>query len=182
MSTPNSTSSSLDQRKRNAFRFLVGFGLFMIGFYLFYVTAFFQNYLLLPLTTLYAMVSSVILNLLGFNTVAKADMLFNDAFSISIKAGCDAIQPIALYSAAVLTLPALFSQKIRGLLVGIPFLITVNLLRIISLFLIGIYMPSLFDFMHFEAWQVAFILIALSTLIYWIYWVSKQHKTDGSDL
>lgn len=109
-------------------------------------------------------------------------MLFNETFSISIKAGCDAIQPIALYCAAVLTLPARFSQKIRGILIGVPFLIGINLIRIMSLFLIGIYAPSLFDFMHFEAWQIAFILIALSTLIYWIYWVSKQRKTDGSDL
>ncbi|MBP7274150.1 MAG: archaeosortase/exosortase family protein [Saprospiraceae bacterium] len=134
----------------------------MLLFYGFYITPFFQNNILFPISCWDARVAAWVLQLFGQQTSAIGDVVQNTKFSISIKAGCDALQPIALFSVAMLAYPIAFRLKWKWLLLGIILLLLLNIVRIITLFLIGSYgNTTLFELFHFEIWQVTFIVFAL---------------------
>lgn len=53
-------------------------------------------------------------------------------------------------------------------------LFALNVGRIVSLFLTGIYFPKAFNVMHVEVWQVLFIIFAIGLWIFWIKWTKKR--------
>ncbi len=162
--------------------FLLVFGALMAVFYSIWITEFFKENIFNPVLHVNAKIASFLLNLLGYGTTAAGKEIFNERFTISVRRGCDAIEPTALFVSAVLSFPASVKKKLPGIAAGIMFLLTVNLIRIVSLFLTGIHAPSLFEVMHLEVWQVIFIVLALVCWVVWIQWVMKSksiHHVPG---
>lgn len=156
--------------------FLGIFALIMIVFYIFYLTPLYSDYVLAPWTRLNAWIGAGILSIFGFGTSSMGDTISSSDFTISVKQGCDAIEPTVLFIAGVLAFPAPWRNKWIGLPVGIAFLLAVNFIRILSLYLVGIWWPDGFEFMHIDFWQVLFILLAVLAWGYWIRWSSKKSK------
>ena len=153
---------------------LVVFGVLMSLFYAVWITEFFKENIFNHVLHINAIIASALLNLFGYGTVASGTDISSAQFSISVKRGCDAIEPIALFASAVLAFPATFQKKLPGIAIGVAFLLSVNMIRIISLFLTGLYAPAFFDIMHMEVWQVVFILLALVCWIIWIRWSQQK--------
>jgi exosortase H (IPTLxxWG-CTERM-specific) len=153
--------------------FVLGFAVLMILFYIFWLSDFSQNIIQPKVVSVNAKLSSLILNIFGMRTKADQALLSSSAFSVSIARGCDAIEAMALYASALLSFPAGWRSKIAGFFVGIALLFVLNIARIISLFLTGIYFPKAFEIMHVEVWQVLFILFAIGMWIFWIKWTRK---------
>ncbi len=123
------------------------------------------------LLSLYAKVSSVILNLLGQSTQVISSQISSASFAIDVKKGCDALAPMLLLTFGTLFFPAGWKDKVKGLLVGISLLALINTIRIVSLFLIGKYTnAAIFDLFHVDIWQIFFILFAL---LIWIRWLKN---------
>ena len=61
-------------------------------------------------------------------------------------------------------------QKGEGIALGILVLYALNLVRTVSLFLVGTYFPGLFDTAHYIVWQSLMILLAIGL---WLFWVEK---------
>nr|WP_262914175.1 exosortase/archaeosortase family protein [Portibacter lacus] len=121
---------------------------------------------------MYAKISNVFLNLLQQNTTANDGQIVSPEFSISIKKGCDAIAPMILYIFAIAFFPVHYMSKIKGILYGILILAVLNTIRIISLFLIGKYTNDyIFDIMHVDIWQIAFIIF---TVFIWVKWLQNS--------
>ncbi len=166
-------------RERNPIlRFVLLFALLMGLFYAFWLTTFFKEYIFTPVAELNAWMASGILNIFGMGTTVSGDLVNSSQFSIAIKRGCDAIEPIALYASAILAFPLAFSKKWKGLLYGALFLLVLNLVRVVSLFLTGVYFPTIFDSMHEEVWQVIFIIMAIVCWMIWIQYETKKMKLD----
>jgi exosortase H (IPTLxxWG-CTERM-specific) len=153
--------------------FVLGFAVLMILFYIFWLSDFSQTVFQPKVVSVNAKMSSWILNIFGMNTTADQALLSSSAFSVSIARGCDAIEAMALYASALLSFPARWKFKIPGFIAGIALLFVLNIARIISLFLTGIYFPKAFEIMHVEVWQVLFILFAIGMWIFWIKWTRK---------
>jgi exosortase H (IPTLxxWG-CTERM-specific) len=119
-----------------------------------------------------AWLSNGILNLLGQGThvsdvtIASA----SSSFAIAIKRGCDAVEPTWLLCAAILAFPGPWKRKIAGMLVGIVVLQLLNLVRIVSLYLVGSRCPSMFPSMHLEVWPALFIVVAIALFVGWKGW------------
>src|SRR4030042_301593 len=146
--------------------FLLVFVVLMCLFYVFVAfTPYYNNKLLPSYHHLIAKMSGGILWLLGQGTTAEGVSVFSPRFSIKIIRGCDAVESTALFICAVLAFPAPFSRKVLGIIAGTLLLGILNLVRIVSLFLIGVYFPSIFDFMHIDTWQAIFIFFAVIFLI-----------------
>ena len=160
--------------RKTVFLFLAIFIGLMAIFYFIWVTDYFQNNFLIKIAELNARLASSFLNLFGYNTVAFNDIIKSPTFSISIKKGCDGIEPTFLLVSAIAAFPIRFGVKWQGMLLGLVFLIVMNFVRIISLFLIGIYFPSAFEFMHIEFWQVFFMILAILTWLVWVQWAFKK--------
>ena len=165
---------SLWSQKRPVLFFVLGFGVLLAVFFVFINSVFFTTRINSHILSANAWVSSVILNLFGLHTKVSGDILYTPAFSITVARGCDAIEGIALFTAALLTFPAKLKNKLVGLVIGIVFLFGLNLIRIISLFLTGLFIPKAFPLMHEDIWQGLFIFCVIGIMIFWIRWSSKQ--------
>lgn len=150
---------------------------FLIGAFVFYIItdmAWFENVRQVVLDV-FASISSRFLSILGYGTIAQKGNVSSDQFSVSIKEGCDALAPIILYALATLLYPTSWNYRIKGWFWGILTLFLLNVVRIVSLFMIGIHIPQMFDVIHFDIWQVLFIVCA-ATL--WMYWVSHSSMLE----
>ena len=127
-----------------------------------------------PILDLYSSISAGILNIFGFGVDARGSLLSSTSFSVSIEEGCDAIAPAILYAISVLIFPIAWSLRWKGFLFGLLAIAILNIIRIISLYLIGVYVPSLFEFMHVEFWQAVFIVFTVGLWIYWMRWSTNS--------
>ena len=126
-----------------------------------------------PLLNLYATISNGILNILGQSTRASAESIYSSDFSIQIKKGCDAIAPMILYTLSILFFPVAFTKKPKGIFIGIALLFLLNIFRIVTLYLTGKYIPSIFELMHTDIWQILFIVF---TLYLWLVWLRSVNQ------
>ena len=167
--------------KKPVFQFV---GLFALLMGLFYACTFIpalQKSLLPGLQRVNAVVSTVILNLFGEGARSSETSITSSRYAINIAHGCDAIEPIALFVAAVLAFPTRFSPKLPGLLTGTIILALLNLVRIVSLFYTGIYWPAAFETMHVDVWQPAFIVLSLFFWVLWALWATKPQPAAATD-
>ena len=89
---------------------------------------------------------------------------------MDIVAECTAVGPLVLFIGAVAAYPSPLRAKSLGVLLGLVVLSAVNLVRIISLFLIGSAYPEYLEVAHLLVWQTAIILFAI---ILWLFWVER---------
>lgn len=153
--------------------FSIYFIVSIIIFYIIIRADYFKSELHPSLINLNAQISGFALNMLGQNTVCTNSIVSSNLFSVDIRRGCDAIEPIILFVSAVTAFPTSISKKLVGVFVGIIVLFSINILRIICLFLTGVYVESLFEIMHVDIWQYLFIFFAILLCLFWIQWSSK---------
>jgi exosortase H (IPTLxxWG-CTERM-specific) len=174
-------SEKLKSRWRSRYPVLLFLGLFalLMGvFYIILLSQWFTVHINPYILSANANLSVMLLNLFGQQTQAFSETIFSQSFSISIARGCDAIEAMGLFSCALLAFPARWKAKVTGLIIGIVLLFVLNIIRIVSLFLAGVYYPSLFDMIHLEVWQVIFILIALVLWMIWLRYVALPGKPN----
>ncbi len=169
--------------KRPIFQFVGLFVVLLIGFYLLTFLPAMNKDFLPGYMRLNARMSAAALNLFGEKAHAEDTMVQSSRYSVDIRHGCDAIEPSALFIAAVLAFPAKFLLKLPGLLAGTLVLSLINLFRIVTLFYTGIHFPGSFEFMHEDVWQSLFVLLALVMWVLWAWWATgppqpKPHVAD----
>jgi exosortase H (IPTLxxWG-CTERM-specific) len=155
-------------------RFTALFLLFAAVFYLLTALPAYVNWVLAPYLALNAKISAALLRCLGEVASCQGSHLASPRFVLEIRAGCDALEPAALFSAAVLAFPAPLLHKLKGLAVGILGLLLINFARILSLYYIGIHRPALFDVVHASIWQPLFVLLVG---VFWLLW-AVQGRTE----
>ena len=159
------------QGKSPVFIFLLKFLAVMVPFYIVFYTSFFQDKILYGWNVLNTSVASFVLNIFGAGTSAVDNTLVGGGSAIEIYEGCDGIEPTMLLIAGIIAFPAKMRSKVRGVLFGGAFLLGVNFIRIITLYLANVHWPAGFDFLHLEFWQMFFIILAILT---WIFWIRKS--------
>jgi exosortase H (IPTLxxWG-CTERM-specific) len=123
-----------------------------------------------PLAMAFASVGGFMLNLLSFKATASGTLLQVEGFAAKIDDVCTGIFVVAMYLAAVLAYPSLAKEKLKGMLLGASVILSLNLIRVISLVSIGRYFPSFFETAHLLIWQSLIIFFAL---LAWIYWTKR---------
>jgi len=171
----SSATGSWFGRNKVVLRFGLTFGLVTAIYYVLALTPWVDGDLFPAYLRANAWVSNTLLNWLGQSCQADGTTIRSPQFAITIKRGCDALEPSWLFCAAVLAFPATWSSRLLGMIVGVTAILTLNLVRIVSLYFIGIHIPGLFETMHLEVWPVLFILVAL---LLWIAWVSRNRRTS----
>jgi exosortase/archaeosortase family protein len=123
-----------------------------------------------------AQVGARVLRLLGQEAVADGAQIVSPRFAIEIRRGCDAIEPSAVFLSALIAFPAAIRTKIPGAVIGAVLLAVVNIIRIVSLFLVGVHYPSAFQVLHVDVWQAMFIFLAI---LLWVLWASWALRSAG---
>jgi exosortase H (IPTLxxWG-CTERM-specific) len=123
-----------------------------------------------PFTAGIARASGVALNLLGQHVTQNGTILRNARFAVNIRNGCNGVEAMLIFLAAVLAFPASWRSRITGLVLGTIAIQIVNLIRVVALFLTGIYFPRIFDTSHTVIWQTIVILVGV---LLWIFWANR---------
>jgi len=106
--------------------------------------------------------------LLGAGGQTVGTIVTSKVFSAEIITECTAIFPIMIFLAAVIAYPSRWKQKLWGIVLGVPAIVFVNLIRLVSLFYIGYWFPSIFETAHLLVWQSLIIFFAV---LFWLVWV-----------
>jgi exosortase/archaeosortase family protein len=135
------------------------------------------------LTPLTGFLASVVQTLLAWNGVAAlrhdAVLYMPGGFAYEVAAGCTGLLPAAVVAVAIVASPATGTAKRRGLAVTVPFLLGVNLLRLVHLFYLGVYAPRLFARAHGFLWEGAMVLVSFGTWLAWSAWAARHARTAG---
>ncbi len=75
----------------------------------------------------------------------------------------------------VLALPVSLLSRVCFAFVGTLVLLAVNMIRIVSLFWVGVHFPKAMDTMHLDAWP-AFLVVAV--LICWLTWAHRTVRRE----
>jgi exosortase H (IPTLxxWG-CTERM-specific) len=129
-----------------------------------------QHYFYDPFTSLIASQAAWILKTIGLKVHASGITISGEGFSVKILANCNAIFEIMLFLSAVIAFPALLKEKLVGGILGSIFIYLLNLLRVVILFLIGVYSPQFFEETHIYVSQSIFIVMVA---MFWLFWVGK---------
>jgi len=123
-----------------------------------------------PYTTLVARMAAVVLGVLGEDISVRGCELVSPRFAVTIYNGCNGLITSLIFVAGVLAFPARWRARAIGVAVGLVLIQIINLVRIVSLFYIGMFLPHLFNEAHVFVWQS---VVILSGVALWIYWAHR---------
>ncbi len=124
-------------------------------------------------TLITAKLAARILTYLGMRVQANENSMAGLGFTVDIGPDCIAFYETFVFAAAIVSYPLRGKDKIAGVVLGVFAVWTTNLLRIIGLFLSGVYFPSVFELLHDHVAQAIFILFMV---VLWVLWVDKSTK------
>lgn len=96
----------------------------------------------------------------------------DNVFRYVIDEGCTATLIMATYAAAVIAYPSDRRSRVLGVATGIPVLLMVNVLRLVSLGWVGLHVRASFDAIHMYWWQVFFVAGTGLLWFAWVWWTS----------
>lgn len=122
--------------------------------------------------------SGGVLKALGNDITVSGTLVMSPRFSMQIVRGCDALEPAALFLAAVIAFPVSWRKKLVGALLGVVLIEGTNVIRMVSLYYVGVYWRKYFEMMHMEVWQAGFIVISVTFWAMWALWATRQPKQE----
>jgi len=156
--------------RRRQVLFLVVFGVLLAGSFTLLSVNWVNDHAVEPFTAGVARVSGAALRLLGQDVTLDGTVLRSPDFAVNIENGCNGVETMLIFMAAVLAFPASWRSRLAGLAIGLVAIQGVNLVRVVALFLTGAYLPGFFDASHTVIWQT---LVILSGVLLWLLWASR---------
>lgn len=157
-------------------RFLISFLVIQAVLFGAQLTPWGQEYFVIPWTNGLAHFCAQLVALVDPSAIANGKILRSAAngFAVSIEAGCNGIEATMVLLAAILAFPSTWKQKAWGLGIGFIAVQGLNVVRIISLFYLGQWNMTAFEWAHLYIWQA---LIMLDVLIVWLIWVRRINRS-----
>ena len=158
------------QRNRRELTFLILFAVLLGGSFTLVSVNWVNDHVIEPFTAGIARVSGATLDLLGQDVRMQGTIIRGSRFAVNIRNGCNGVEAMLIFLAAVLAFPAPWRARLLGLALGVVAIQAVNLVRVVALYLTGAYFPSFFDASHTVVWQTVVILFSV---MLWILWANR---------
>ena len=158
------------QRNRRELTFLILFAVLLGGSFTLISVNWVNDHVIEPFTAGIAEVSGATLDLLGQDVRMQGTIIRGRRFAVNIRNGCNGVEAMLIFLAAVLAFPAPWRARLLGLAVGVVAIQAVNLVRVVALYLTGAYFPAWFDASHTVVWQTVVILFSV---LLWILWANR---------
>lgn len=142
------------------------------------ITRWGHDYVTEPFTDLLAMVSAFIVKLWDTDVISYGVVIQNkvNGFAVGIAPGCDGIEAVIILVAAIVAFPSPWKHKLVGIVIGFFAIQSLNLVRIISLFYLGQWDKTLFDWFHLYLWQALIMIDALGVWLVWLRYLPKPKR------
>jgi exosortase H (IPTLxxWG-CTERM-specific) len=129
-----------------------------------------------PYTAIIARMSGTVLRGFGEDAVVNGFVVSSPRFAVTIYNGCNGLITSLILMSAVLAFPARWSAKLIGIVGGLLAIQLINLVRIVSLFYVGVFLPHHFNDAHIFVWQSVIILFGISLWIMWVRFFAHPRK------
>ncbi len=83
-------------------------------------------------------------------------------------AECTGVYTTIIYLSIIGAYPARISEKLIGLVIGVPAIHLLNLIRMVFVALVLYHKRELFEFFHGYLWQGSFVIFMLVLVIFWM--------------
>lgn len=135
-----------------------------------------QQAVIQPFTGLLASLSTAIILPFDEDVIATGRILRDAAtgFAVSIEAGCNGVEAAIVLVAGIMAFPATLKQKCVAILAGFFFVQALNIVRIISLFYLGQWNYTVFEWFHLYLWPVLIMLDVLVVFAIYLHWLGKS--------
>jgi exosortase H (IPTLxxWG-CTERM-specific) len=135
-----------------------------------------DQYVILPYTAAIAKVSVWIVGLFDAHAIAFGKVLQSttNGFALSIERGCNGIEAVIILVSAMLAFPAPWKHRLIGIALGFVAIQALNFVRIISLFYLGQWNRTWFEWFHLYLWQALIILDALVAFLVWLRYLPRE--------
>jgi len=132
--------------------------------------------LLGPWVELTARITVALLHFLGVEALRAGGQVHHPGgFAYEIYYRCTAVLPAALLAALTFASTASLGRQVIGMALGVCVLIALNLVRLVHLFLLGVYRPALFEVTHGVVWELILIMATLGLWWMWSRWAIRSH-------
>jgi exosortase H (IPTLxxWG-CTERM-specific) len=177
---PAETSAPADggsfwRRNRREITFLVLFVVLLGGSFTLISVNWVNDHVIEPFTAAIARVSGAALNLCGQHVAMHGTIIQGPRFAVNIRNGCNGVEAMLIFLSAVLAFPAPWRWRLAGLVLGSVAIQVINLVRVVSLYLTGVYFPRIFDASHTVIWQSVVILFGV---LLWVLWANRLPARD----
>jgi len=161
-------------------RFALTFLLVLGALFYLYVLGPVQQQVILPFTTALAHLCTFLVHVFDQDVTAIGKVISSPSgWAVSIEPGCNGVEAVIILAAALVAFPASWRHRAIGFGLGFLAIQGLNVVRIISLFYIGLWernacVPGVvchtvwFDWFHLYLWQA---LIILDALVVWLIWL-----------
>ena len=135
--------------------------------------------LVTPYTAVIARVSGGVIRVFGEEAAVSGCVVSSPRFAVTIYNGCNGLITSLIFISGVLAFPARWSAKLIGVVGGLLSIQLINLVRIVSLFYIGVFLPEHFNDAHIFIWQSLVILAGISLWIVWAQLFALPRETPS---
>ncbi|MEZ5461003.1 exosortase H [Dokdonella sp.] len=137
-----------------------------------------DDHLIVPFTSVLAKASAMIIHLFDGTTISHGKLIQNatGTFIVSIERGCNGIEAVIILISAILAFPAPWKHKLIGLVFGFLAIQVLNLVRIVSLFFLGLWNQVWFEWFHLYLWQALIVLDALIVFLVWLRYMPQEPR------
>jgi exosortase H (IPTLxxWG-CTERM-specific) len=165
---------------RRQILFLVRFAVLLLIFFVVIWLGPVDRHVIAPFTRGLARVSAVLLNLFGKGVSVSGSVIQGHGFAVDIKGGCNGVEAMLLLCAAIAAFDAPWRARLLGLLAGSAALMSFNIARIVSLYMIGERWRQLFETFHLAVWQTIMFAVAASIFAFWSGRFASRHVAARS--
>jgi exosortase/archaeosortase family protein len=114
--------------------------------------------------------------IVGFPVHLDGTSLASGSFVVDVSPACSGAVPSMIYLAAVFAFPTSLRAKMIGAGMGVGVIHGVNLLRVVALFIIGLFFNQYFHETHVYVAQALVVAIAVAT---WLFWAGRFADAPG---
>lgn len=150
--------------------FLFIFFLLLVSLFVIELTTPAQKHFVQPFTVLLATISISLIHLFDDNVMSYGVVIYNtvNQFAVSIEAGCNGIEASIILFSAITAFPRSWKSRLLGVVIGLVSLHAVNIVRIISLFYLGQWNMTVFEWAHLYLWQALIMLDVFVVFLLWL--------------
>ena len=159
-------------------RFFVVFVALLVTLFSLRITTFGSKFVTEPFTGILAQVSAFLIKLWDKDVISYGVIIQNtvNGFAVGIAPGCDGIEAVIILVSAIVAFPSPWKHKIVGIVLGFIAIQALNLVRIISLFYLGQWNQTWFDWFHLYLWQALIVLDALAVWLVWLRYLPRRKR------
>ena len=110
------------------------------------------------------------MNLLGEGATVTGQVLSSPRYSVAIFNGCNGLEAILIFVSGVVAFPASWRSKVLGIVLGFVAIQVFNVVRVVSLFYVGVHRQEWFTVAHVLVWQS---LVIVFGVVLWLVWVRR---------